>query len=138
MKTIGQRVVAVLAHDGIPERGRVKYLAKTCGFSTSTARRLLGDLAELKTQTLIRLSDGLQVSFEWLWDGRLTRFDLRTLRAHLIGLKGYPPEAAALMIRFMTACSTGHHRAENLLARIESGQLTLATAARLYAHATRG
>lgn len=135
----GKRILAVLQYDGIPERGRLSYLAKKCGLARATARRLLEDRSEMcsaQTRIIGKLEDGLQVDFFWLLNGTLRGFNLRTLRVHFIGLKGYPPEDAALMIRFMTACSTGHRRAEDLFARIESGQLTLASAARLYAHAS--
>lgn len=141
MSESGKRILAVLQYDGIPERGRLSYLAKKCGLAPATARRLLQDRSEMcsaQTRIIGKLEKGLQVDFLWLLNGTLRAFDMRTLRVHFVGLKGYPTEDAALMIRFMTACSTGHRRAEDLYDRIESGQLTLATAARLYAHTARG
>lgn len=131
--TITGRVLAVLDHDGIPERRRAAHLRDTCGISMYAAKRLAKDIGRIRTETLIKISAGLDVSCAWLLEGWFERYHPRTMRIYIERIKGYSPEDAALMQRLAFGEIAKHPRARNLLALVEAGHLSMKTAAKLYA-----
>lgn len=129
---MSRRLIAVLDHDGIPATGRVSYLAKACGFSRTTARRLLSDHhANLRFLTWRRLGLGLDVGIGWLLDGSGAYFHARTWRIEVEQVKGYPAEDAAHIVRMFSASLMGHGKADNLMRLVASGQMSVMQAARL-------
>jgi hypothetical protein len=128
--TITGRVIAVLDQDGIPDRHRAAHLRDTCGISISAARRLLHGQ---RIRAFFNLVQGLDVDLYWLHDGDIQATHARTARIHLERIKGYPPEVAALMQRLAVGFFSKHTPAKNLIAMVESGQLSMKTAAQLYA-----
>lgn len=129
---ISRRIHAVLAYDGISEPSRARHLSSVCGISESTARRLLSDRTKPTTPILIKLGDGLDVPFRWLWDGDLREFHLRACRVLLEKIKGVNPDDAARIIRFTMAYGASHKKADNLMRLIETKQIGLIAAARAY------
>lgn len=128
--TITGRVLAVLDHDGIPERRRAAHLRDTCGISLSTARR---QLHGQNIRHFFNLVQGLDVDWRWLYDGSFERFHPRTMRIRTQNILGYPPDETGQIIRLFVGFFAKHPRARNLFSMIDSGQLSVATAAKLYA-----
>ena len=128
-----RRIVAVLEHDGIPADRRVSYLAKACGFSKSTARRLLNgaDLMRMKMNNLGKLGVGLDVGCAWLYCGSLQWPHARTWRIEIEHVKGYPADDATRIVRMLSASVMGHGKADNLMRLVVSGQMDLMQAAQL-------
>lgn len=128
--TITGRVLAVLDHDGIPERRRAAHLRDTCGISLSTARRLLRGQ---DIWHLLKLARGLEVDSVWLYDGSFTNFHPRTMRIRVQNVLGYPPEETGDIMRLFTGYVADHSKAVNLISLVNAGQLGMRMASRIYA-----
>lgn len=108
--TIAGRVLAVLDHDGIPERRRAAHLRDTCGISMYTAKRLINDIGRIRTESLINLSAGLDVSCAWLLAGAIERFHPRTMRIRVQNSWVIRPKKPGKSCAFLLATMPGMAR----------------------------
>ena len=129
--TISARLHAVLDHDAIHPKRKAGHLARSCGVSESTARRLLGGNPSDSVGIWIKLSKGLDVDLAWLGIGKLQRWHPRTWRILLENIKGFSPEEAASIMHLFTGFMLGHPKASNLLNLVSTGHLSGTAAARL-------
>ena len=129
-ETLSSRLRAVLEYDHIPKHRQAAYLSDACNLSESTARRLLSGQSK-GSAALWKLADALDVCPRWLWEGRIARPHPRTLRIDAERCRGYPPEEADRLARYLLAVMTGHTRANNLMSLVQAGQISLVNACRL-------
>jgi hypothetical protein len=129
--TFSPRVHAVLDHDGIHPKRKAGHLARSCGVSESTARRILAGNPSDRLGIWIKLSKGLDVDLAWLGIGNPQRWHPRTWRILLENIKGLSPEEAASIMRLFTGFMLEHTKAINLLNLVSTGHLSVTAAARL-------
>ena len=101
-----QRLLAVLDYDGIPQSKRVLYLANACGFSMSTARRMLNgtyNIGKANGEMMFILADALKVHYRWIYDGIFQKFEPRTAHIQLVMIDGETPFEADAIIN--SVCS---------------------------------
>lgn len=127
-----RRLLAVLEYDGVPKHRRAAFLVKAGKMSRSTAYRLLnGSPAASICHISLDLMRALEVDCDWLWLGKFSHFDVRTMRIHIQTYKGYSKEDTDRIMRMLVGHISGHRKAENLFNLAAAGELSFQGAARL-------
>jgi hypothetical protein len=104
------------------------HLAKVLNVSNSVAKRMLAGEYRTILSRGIAACHALNISVEWLYFGRLDRFDNleehnRTMRVHVQAYKGYSKEITDKVMRFNFAFIAGAARAKNLMNLVETKKM---------------
>lgn len=125
------RVHAVLNHDGIHPKRKAGHLARTCGISESSARRLLAGKTPVRCGIYIKLVKGLDVDFLWMLEGTPEKWHPRTWRILIVHIKGFTLADAMGIMHLLTGSMMRHAKATNLLDLVSTGALSYTAATQL-------